>query len=180
MLRAYHRVTRAVQGEIVQVCISRGGVPKLPVSRGRVTAQGIEGDSWAHPEIHGGLLQAVLLIAEEAIESLRQAGFPVFPGALGENLTTRGLDPRAWRVGQVWRAGTARIELTKVRAPCSTIAIYGQTLYGQTIGQAIYDSQVRAGDTSSPRWGYSGFYARVLTEGTVRPGDPVQLERENA
>jgi MOSC domain-containing protein YiiM len=142
---------------------------------GRVTALGIEGDSWAHPDIHGGAFQAVLLIAEEAIETLKHAGFPVFPGALGENLTTRGIDPRTWRAGQVWRAGSAQLELTKVRAPCSTIQVYGQS-----IGRAVYDERVKAGDASSPRWAFSGFYARVLTEGMVRAGDALLLERENA
>jgi len=160
---------------IVQVSASRGGVPKRAIPVGRITVNGVEGDSWAHPEIHGGPFQAVLLLAEEALDALRLAGFPVFPGALGENLTTRGIDPHAWRAGQVWRVGSALLELTKIRTPCSTIKIYGEA-----IGRAVYDAQVNAGDHTSALWGYSGFYARVLREGVVRGGDAISLERETA
>ena len=160
-------------GRIVQISVSRGGVPKRAIEVGRVQVTGIEGYSWAHPEFHGGPLQSVLLIAEEVLENLRKQGFPVFPGALGENLTTRDVDPRSWRSGQIWRAGSARVELTKVRTPCSTIKVYGDT-----IGKRIYDAQVKAGNPESPVWGHSGMYARVLSEGIVRAGDGIELESD--
>src|SRR3984885_9029379 len=77
-------------GSIVQINISPGGVPKRAIPEGEVTAEGIRGDSWAHPEIHGGPDQAVLLITSEGLGQLIGQGYPVFPGALGENLTTLG------------------------------------------------------------------------------------------
>ncbi len=162
-------------GRIVQISVSRGGVPKRAIDFGRVQLTGIEGDSWAHPEFHGGPRQAVLLIAEEVLDGLRNEGFPVFPGALGENLTTRDLDPRQWREGQIWRAGSARLEMTKVRVPCSTIKIYGDA-----IGKRIYDARVKAGNPDSPVWAHSGMYTRVLSEGIVRAGDRMELESETA
>jgi MOSC domain-containing protein YiiM len=142
---------------------------------GRIQVAGIQGDAWAHPEFHGGPSQAVLLIAEEVLESLKAQGFSVFPGALGENLTTRGLDPNSWRPGQIWRVGSARLEMTKVRTPCGTIKVYGDQ-----IGKRIYDNRVKAGDVSSPLWANSGMYARVLSEGVVRPDDVIELESEAA
>jgi MOSC domain-containing protein YiiM len=105
-----------VTGSILQINISRGGVPKRPVSESVATPLGLEGDVCAHPEIHGGPRQAVLLIASEAVEELIARGYPLFFGALGENFTTRGLDRRAFRLGQRFRLGGAVIELTKVRA----------------------------------------------------------------
>jgi len=164
-----------VGGRIVQISVSRGGLPKRAIDVGRVQVTGIEGDCWAHPEFHGGPRQAVLLIADEVLAKLREQGFPVFPGALGENLTTREVDPRGWRAGQIWRAGSARLEMTKIRTPCSTIKVYGDT-----IGRYIYDAQVRAGNAASPLWAHSGMYARVVSEGLVRPGDGIELEAETA
>jgi len=38
---------------------------------------------------------------------------------------------------------------------------------------------VMAGDTSSPRWGLSGFYASVIQPGLVSAGDTITL-LENA
>jgi MOSC domain-containing protein YiiM len=159
-----------VTGHIIQINISRGGVPKLPIPEGHVTRLGIEGDSWAHPRIHGGPRQAVLLICAEVVEALAARGYPVFFGALGENFTVRGLDHRQFRVGQRYRLGEAFVELTKIRAPCPTLDVYGPS-----IKQEIYDKQVKSGDPNSPRWGMSGLYAQVLQSGTVRPHDIITL-----
>jgi len=157
-------------GSIIQINISPGGIPKRPVPEAVVTPEGIAGDSWAHPQIHGGLNKAVLIIASEGIEELIAEGYPLFPGALGENLTTRGLDRRQVRVGQRYRAGETLLEITKLRAPCATLDMYGPTLQ-----KAVYDAQVKAGDASSPRWGLGGFYARVLKSGVLRPRDIIVL-----
>ena len=157
-------------GNIVQINVSPGGIPKRPVAEAEVTPAGIRGDSWAHPQIHGGPEQALLLIASEGIEELIAQGYALHAGALGENLTLEGLDRREMRMGQRYRAGEVLIELTKIRAPCSQLDIYGAS-----IQQAIYDAQVKAGDASSPRWGLSGFYARVLRAGVLRPRDIIQL-----
>ena len=61
--------------------------------------------------------QAVLLMTAEAVDELTALGYPIYYGAMGENLTTRGLDRRLLRVGQQYRVGSALIELTKVRVP---------------------------------------------------------------
>jgi len=158
-------------GQIIQINISRGGIPKRPIPGGVITPLGLEGDSWAHPEIHGGPRQAVLLIAAEVVDELIARGYPLYYGALGENLTTRGLDRRQLRLGQRLRAGLALLEITKLRGPCSTLDIYGPT-----IKQEIYDRQVKAGDPISPRWGMSGFYASVIEPGPVRVNDIIAVE----
>ena len=163
--------TRSLEGTIVQVNISLGGVPKRPIPAAAITPLGLAGDVFAHPEIHGGARQAVLIITAESIEELKARGYPVFPGALGENLTTRGLDRRQLRIGQQLRAGSAWLEITKVRGPCSALDVYGPS-----IKQEIYDASIKAGDTDSPRWGLSGFYARVLRPGEVRPEDIISVE----
>jgi MOSC domain-containing protein YiiM len=158
-------------GSVLQINMSKGGVPKLPLAEAQVTPLGIEGDLHTHPDIHGGPRQALLLIAAEGLDELTRAGFALYPGALGENITTQGLDRRAWRLGQRWSIGPEVIvELTKIRGPCNTIQVYNPGI--QT---AIYDAAVKAGDPSSPRWGLSGFYARVVRPGPIRRGDAIAL-----
>ena len=154
-----------VPGTIVQVNISRGGVPKLPVALASVGPLGLAGDSQAHPQIHGGPNQAVLIITLEGIHELIERGYPLFPGALGENLTTRGLNRREFRIGQQIRAGSAMLEITRPRGPCATLDIYGAAL----------KTEIKAKDPASPVWGLSGFYARVLSPGIVRTDDIIEI-----
>ena len=157
-------------GTIVQINVSRGGIPKLPIVEAVITPDGIQGDSWAHPQFHGGPKQALLLIGAESIQELVGKGYPLYPGALGENLTTSGLDRRQIRVGQRYRIGEVLIELTKLRVPCNTLDVYGPGIKAD-----VYDAQVKAGDPSSPRWGLGGFYAAVRKPGIIRQHDIITL-----
>jgi MOSC domain-containing protein YiiM len=163
-------ISRVPVGSVLQVSISRGGVPKRAIPEGDIGPPGIAGDEYAHPQIHGGPQQAVLLISSETISELTALGYSLYPGALGENITTVGIDRKQWRTGQRWRVGHAIIEFTTVRVPCSQLNVYGTG-----IQKAIYDAQVKAGDPSSPRWAMSGFYASIVRPGIVRPGDPISL-----
>ena len=159
-------------GVIQQINISRGGIPKRPISEGVVTELGIEGDDHAHPQFHGGPRKAILLISNEGIEELKAAGYPLYPGALGENVTTQGLDRRSWRSGQRYKLGGATIELTKLREPCRIL-----NPYGRRIQKAIFDADADKGTPGSPKWGLSGFYARVIETGVIRTGDLITLLR---
>ena len=154
-------------GAIVQVSISAGGVPNHSIATGTVAANGIVGDAWRYP-FHGGPRRAILVMTAEGIDTLAAQGFPVWYGALGENLTTRGLDRSLLRLGQRFRAGQAVIELTQVRLPCDTLSVYGTGIQA-----AMYDARAQAGDAASPVWGLSGFYASVVEPGIVRPGDRI-------
>ena len=156
-------------GTVVQVNVSRGGIPKLAIPSGELMESGIAGDHWRY-RFHGGRRKAVLLITIEGIDELVSQGFPLFPGALGENLTTRGLNRRDLRLGQRLSVGDAEIELTSIRTPCTTLDVYGAGIQA-----AMYDARVQAGDPDSPRWGLSGFYASVVRPGQARAGDPITL-----
>ena len=162
-------------GAVIQINLSRGGLPKRPVPEATLTPFGLQGDLQAHPEIHGGPQRAVLLITAEVIDDLIARGYPIYYGALGESLTTRGLDRRLLRPGQRFRVGSALIELTKVRGPCSQLDVYGPAIKAE-----IYDERVKSGDITSPRWALSGFYAAVLQTGLIRTNDPIALHSELA
>jgi len=165
--------------EIIQVSVSRGGVPKRAIPQVMITSLGLEGDSFAHPNIHGGPNQRVLIIVAEVIDDLVARGFPVFYGALGENLTVRGIDAGALRAGQTWRAGDALLDLTRIRKPCATLDVY-RSADGRPIQDEIYNAAVKEGDPTSPLWAHSGFYASVRRAGMVSSGAPFELLFESA
>jgi len=159
-----------MQGEIVQINISPGGLPKRAITEGWITPLGIEGDLHAHPDIHGGSQKAILIIASEVVDALAARGYPLFYGAMGENLTTRGIDIARIRIGDQIRAGGALLEITRPRGPCSQLDVYGESLKGE-----IYDQKVKRLDYTSTHWGMSGFYASVAAPGPVRAGDSISL-----
>lgn len=159
-----------MDGVIVQVSISAGGLPKTAIEGGMVTGLGIEGDRHAHPEFHGGPRKAILLVSSEALDELKARGYAVFPGALGENLTTRGIEFRNLRIGSLLRAGTALLEITTPRTPCSALDIFGPGLKRE-----LRDDRDKALDPDSPGWGLGGLYAGVVEPGAVRQGDIIAL-----
>ena len=147
---------------VVQVSVSPGGVPKTAVPEAHVGLTGLAGDAVRHPTIHGGPERAVCLFAQELIDTLVAEGHPVFPGAVGENLTVAGLDWAALAPETVLEVGEARVQLTTRVEPCRTIAPY----FAGRQFKRIQPARV-PGET---RW-----YARVLREGVVRPGDAVRV-----
>jgi MOSC domain-containing protein YiiM len=159
-----------MQGFIVQVSISPGGLPKRPIAEGRIFPLGLEGDGHAHPQFHGGPRKAILIIASEVVDELKARGYPLFYGALGENLTTRGLEMGDLRIGDHLRAGGAILEITQTRVPCSALDVYGESLKHE-----IYDQRVMDGDYTSPLWGMSGFKASVVQAGPVQTGDIIAV-----
>lgn len=168
-------------GVLVSINRSNGGLPKWPVTGPAMLASdGVAGDRQRNLRVHGGPNKAVLMIASEVIDELMSRGFPIFPGALGENLTVRGLDPHSWRTGQRYRVGEdAVIELTTLRQPCENLLVFGSAS-DLPIGRELYDARCRAGDTTSPHWAHGGFYARVVHGGLLIAGAPVTLDSDLA
>ena len=158
------------QASILQLNVSPGGLPKRAIASGFITPLGLQGDAHAHPDIHGGLRKAIMLIAAETVETLAARGYPVFFGALGENVTTRGLRVRDLRIGDRLRVGGAILEITQPRGPCLQLDVYGETIKAE-----IYDPRVKEFDHTSPRWGMSGFYAGVIEPGPVQAGDIIAV-----
>ena len=153
---------------VVQINISRGGLPKTPILQADVGVLGIAGDLQRNKKYHGGPQQALLLIASEVIDQLAQEGWPVFYGALGENVTTRGLDHRSWRAGHQLRIAGVLIKLTKPRAPCVQLNVYGAGIQAR-----LYDAAVKALSPASKHWGESGFYAAVIKTGSIAVNDTI-------
>ena len=150
-------------GRIFQLNISAGGVPKLAVRDGHVNAMGLVGDEHRFPDIHGGPERALCLFSLERILALQAEGHPIFPGAVGENVTISGLDWQQVVPGvQLSLGDEVLLEITSYTTPCNTIPtsfIDGQY---QRIAQKLHP-------------GWSRVYARVLREGKVQVGESVKL-----
>ncbi len=148
-------------GQVVQVSVSKGGVPKRAVERARLDLSGLEGDKHNYRVGHGGPERALCLIAMEVIEKLQREGHPIVPGTLGENVTVRGLDWSAVKPGDRLRIGPTVVQITRYTTPCKNITA------------AFADGDfTRVLQTRNP--GESRIYARVLEPGELAPGMPVE------
>ncbi|MFJ6348071.1 MOSC domain-containing protein [Streptomyces sp. NPDC092046] len=112
-------------------------------------------------------LRQVHLIHAELFEDVALAGFEVTPGALGENVTTRGIDLLGLPTGTRLHLGAeAVVEVTGLRNPCAQIDNYRHGLLKQVLGRDEEGRIVRK----------AGIMSVVLTGGEVRPGDTIRVE----
>jgi MOSC domain-containing protein YiiM/ribosomal protein S18 acetylase RimI-like enzyme len=153
-----------MNGRVLQVNVSPGGVPKLPVPEARVGRAGLEGDAHHHDAVHGGPLRAVCLFASEAIERVRADGHTgVGPGAVGENLTTEAIELSLLPIGSRLAIGDEVVlEITNPANPCDVIK-----------GAFVAGKSGRISILLHPE--DSRMYARVLRQGVVRPGDAIAI-----
>lgn len=151
------------RGRVLQVNVSAGGVPKRPVAEAWVDRLGLAGDAHNDDTEHGGPHRAVALMALEAIRRVQGDGHPISPGSAGENLTTTGIELATLPVGTRLAVGERLVlELSKPDNPCKTIAANFTDGRFARISIATHPLDSR-------------MYARVLTEGPVRPGDTVTV-----
>jgi MOSC domain-containing protein YiiM len=106
----------------------------------------------------------VHLIHAELHDELRDLGYDVKPGELGENVTTRGIEllglPRRARL----RVGAEVVlEVTGLRSPCHQVNDYRPGLLKQVIHTAADGNVIRK----------TGVMSVVLSGGVIRPDDPI-------
>jgi MOSC domain-containing protein YiiM len=137
-------------------------VPKLPVQECRVTVNGVAGDRQRDRRIHGGPGRAVCLYSLEIIHALQAEGHPIAVGSVGENLTVSGVDWSAMTPGRRVRVGPVLLELTNYAHPCANLVPYFRDGEFVRISQKLHPGSGR-------------LYAKVLQEGLIEVGDPVEL-----
>ena len=151
-------------GRIFQLNTSPGGVPKFAVREAAVNELGLSGDDHRFPRIHGGPERALCLFSLERILELQTEGHPIFPGAVGENVTISGLDWSVLEPGIKLALGDeVLVELTSYTTPCHTIPDYFVDGKYQRISQKAHP-------------GYSRLYARVLQGGKLVVGQTVKIQ----
>jgi len=162
---------------MAHVSLFIGGIRPLPES-GRPTGmykqpavgplelrpEGFVGDQQADRRVHGGPDKAVHLYPARhyarLAEKFPEAAAQLVIGNLGENISTAELDENDVRIGDVWRLGSARLQVCQPRNPCWKI-----DERFACDGMAAYIAEHRL----------SGWYWRVLTPGQVTPGDTLDL-----
>lgn len=111
-------------------------------------------------------LRQVHLIHAELHDTLREQGFDLAAGQMGENVTTRGIDLLALPTGTRLRLGAAAtVEVTGLRNPCYQLDSLRQGLMAATLDRAVDGRLIRK----------AGIMAIVLADGEVRAGDAIQV-----
>ena len=139
---------------IKAICISEvRGIQKHTVPEAKlIENHGIEGDAHAG-DWHR---QVSLLSASSVAKMQKKLSFDLHPGVFAENILVDGLDVHTLPVGTQLRIGEALCEVTQIGKECHS------------------DCAIRkaAGDCVMPR---EGVFVKVLTPGTIRPGDEISL-----
>jgi len=147
-----------IDGERVET-----GIFKTPV-RGQIQMGklNLQGDGQADLSVHGGPDKAVYVYPWENVLFWKAAlsRDDLRPGSFGENLTVEGLTEDQVAIGDVLEIGTARLQVTQPRLPCFKL---GLALGLSSFPKVFLES------------GRTGFYLRVLQEGTIQAGDPIHL-----
>jgi MOSC domain-containing protein YiiM len=141
---------------------ARTGINKRPVT-GPVAVRkvGLAEDEYGDKQNHGGLDQAAYAYAREDLDWWsEQLGRELRNGLFGENFTTSGIDISTALIGEVWRIGTAVVQITAPRIPCVTF----QSWMGEPHWVKRFATARRPGT-----------YLRVLTEGMVCAGDELTV-----
>lgn len=123
---------------------------------------GLEGDAVCDRRHHGGDHQAVYAYAREDLDRWEaQLGRELPAGIFGENFTTSGIDLNTARLGDRWRVGDDLVlEVASARIPCRTF----QGAVGESAWVKRFTQEARP-----------GAYLRVIEEGSVSPGDPIEI-----
>ena len=141
----------------------RTGIYKEPaVGRVRLRALGLEGDFQADPSVHGGPHKAVYVYPSEHYPYFRELlqRPDLSAGFFGENFTTERLLESGVSPGDVFRVGTAVVQVTTPRSPCFKLAAKaGSPAF---IGQFLNSRRL-------------GFYLSVVEEGDVGAGDAMEV-----
>ena len=143
-----------IQPRIVAVSISdRKGEKKHNIPEAQlIPDHGLDQDAHA-----GNWHRQVSLLDMQSIARIREKGLDVEPGNFAENITTEGI--RLWELPigtHLQLGGQVVVEVTQIGKEChNRCAIFHQV-----------------GDCVMPR---EGIFAKVLQEGTVRPGDTIAV-----
>jgi len=143
--------------------IETTGIYKIPTFESvKITLSGIKADFICDQKNHGGPDQAIYVYGEADYAWWSgELGGELEPGTFGENLTIGDLESASINIGDRLHVGSAILEVTAPRIPCSTLAA--------RMKDPQFVKQYR-------RAGRPGLYCRVIREGILKTGDSVTVE----
>ena len=139
---------------VVSVNISqRKGEQKHPVPEIQLKSHhGIVGDAHA-----GDWHRQISLLAEESVDTMRRnCPIPLDAGVFAENINTVGIDLKHLPVGTHLRIGETEVEVTQIGKEC-----HNDCAIRKAVGNCVMPTE--------------GIFVVVVTEGTVRAGDPIEI-----
>jgi MOSC domain-containing protein YiiM len=151
----------------IQDSLVSTGIFKQPVAGPvRVRTLNLDGDRQADLRVHGGPDKAVYVYPSEHYEFWQRelGGNPLPWGAFGENLTVEGLLEKKIFIGDEIAIGSAVFQVTQPRQPCFKLAAKFQR---DDMIKRFLDSR------------RTGFYFRVLQEGSLQAGDSIMILRSD-
>ncbi|WP_028766722.1 MOSC domain-containing protein [Shewanella fidelis] len=130
-----------------------------------VTIAGVDGDAQADPKHHGGADRVLHHFPREHYGQYRRwdlmASFKDVP-AMGENISTVGLDETQVHIGDIINIGEVVLQVTQPRSPCFKLNLqFGHQDFALAMQQS----------------GRCGWFYRVLTPGTIYQNDSVVLQQ---
>ena len=147
------------------------GLPKIPADAVRVTAQGLEGDynRFRTNAKASDPARAVMMMTIEMLQKLNAEGWPVQPGDMGENITSQGIAYDEFVIGGQYQIGEAVIEIAEPCLACMNLA--SLPFIGQDRGPEFIRTLTRM--EGNALFNRRGWYAAVVREGMVSPGDAI-------
>ena len=144
--------------------VEQTGIYKFPTDLPvQVTKLGLEGDVIISKKHHGGPDQAVYVYGmTDYAWWTNDIGKELTPGTFGENLTISELESAHFNIGDYLHIGEVMLQVTAPRIPCWTFAARMED--PQWVKKFRYAER-------------PGIYCRVLTEGFVKAGEPVSIEK---
>ncbi|UOE57901.1 MOSC domain-containing protein [Bacillus sp. CMF12] len=138
------------------------GIGKEKIESAFLTKDGFLGDGVANTDFHGGPDRAVCLYPFEHYGMWEKEFKKTFcPPAFGENICAGNMLEKDVFIGDIFSLGESAIQITQGRIPCSTISKHNEE--GRLLGRIVETC-------------FTGYFFRVLKEGTVTAGSVLKLE----
>jgi len=128
-------------------------IGKIQVKNANLTYNGFVGDGVANPTFHGGPERAVCFYPFEHYAKWEEEfNVHLTPPVFGENICGKGYLEKDTYIGDIFKLGSAIVQVTQGRIPCSTISQFN----------GIDTFLAKIVETC-----YTGYFLKVLEEGNV-------------